>query len=432
MTLRCLALGRLLRLLCALALAAIAAMATAAEPPIWIDHDATGARRVHLYFFWTRTCPHCQAARPFVDALPVRHAWLVVHSHDLTADQDAADRYVTIAESLGEDASSVPAFLFCGRMEVGFDRPETSGRALEDALQSCRQAATGEHGDPLPGAQPAPGLDLPGFGRMTPDQWSLPVFTLVIAGLDAFNPCAFFVLLFLLSLLVHAGSRARMLFIGSVFLFFSGLIYFLFMAAWLNVFRWLGEIALVTTLAGMLAIVIALINIKDYFWFKQGVSLSIPDSAKPGLYQRVRGLLRADSLPALTLGTIALAIAANSYELLCTAGFPMVYTRLLTLSDLPPWQHYAYLALYNVVYVIPLMVITLIFTYTLGSRKLSEVEGRLLKLLSGIMMLSLGVLLVVAPAALNDLRVALALLTGSVGIAWLVHRLTGPGWGAKN
>lgn len=432
MTLRCLALGRLLRLLCALALAAIAAMATAAEPPIWIDHDAAGARRVHLYFFWTRTCPHCQAARPFVDALPARHAWLVVHSHDLTADQDAADRYVTIAESLGEDASSVPAFLFCGRMEVGFDRPETSGRALEDALQSCRQAATGEHGDPLPGAQPAPGLDLPGFGRMTPDQWSLPVFTLVIAGLDAFNPCAFFVLLFLLSLLVHAGSRARMLFIGSVFLFFSGLIYFLFMAAWLNVFRWLGEIALVTTLAGMLAIVIALINIKDYFWFKQGVSLSIPDSAKPGLYQRVRGLLRADSLPALTLGTIALAIAANSYELLCTAGFPMVYTRLLTLSDLSPWQHYAYLALYNVVYVIPLMVITLIFTYTLGSRKLSEVEGRLLKLLSGIMMLSLGVLLVVAPAALNDLRVALALLTGSVGIAWLVHRLTGPVRGAKN
>jgi thiol-disulfide isomerase/thioredoxin len=160
MTLRCLALGRLLRLLCSLALAAIAAMATAAEPPIWIDHDAAGARRVHLYFFWTRTCPHCQAARPFVDALPARHAWLVVHSHDLTADQDAADRYVTIAESLGEDASSVPAFLFCGRMEVGFDRPETSGRALEDALQSCRQAATRDHGDPHPrsaaGARPRP------------------------------------------------------------------------------------------------------------------------------------------------------------------------------------------------------------------------------------------------------------------------------------
>jgi hypothetical protein len=184
-------------------------------------------------------------------------------------------------------------------------------------------------------------------------------------------------------------------------------------------FRWLGEIALVTTAAGGLAIVIALINIKDYFWFRKGISLSIPDAAKPGLYQRVRGLLRADSLPALTLGTIALAIAANSYELLCTAGFPMIYTRLLTLSELPPWQHYAYLAFYNVVYVIPLMVITVIFTYTLGSRKLSETEGRLLKLVSGTMMLGLGILLIVAPAALNDLRVALA--------CWLARSVF-PGW----
>jgi Cu/Ag efflux pump CusA len=129
-------------------------------------------------------------------------------------------------------------------------------------------------------------------------------------------PAPSFVLLFLLSLLIHAGSRARMLFIGGVFLFFSGLIYFVFMAAWLNVFRWLGEIALVTTAGrSALAMVIALINIKDYFWFRKGVSLSIPETAKPGLYQRMRGLLRADSLPALTLGTITLAIAANTYEL---------------------------------------------------------------------------------------------------------------------
>ncbi|MBK8387065.1 MAG: hypothetical protein IPL11_16300 [Candidatus Accumulibacter sp.] len=208
--------------------------------------------------------------------------------------------------------------------------------------------------------------------------------------------------------------------------FFSGLIYFLFMAAWLNVFRWLGEITLVTTAAGGLAIVIALINIKDYFWFKKGISLSIPDAAKPGLYQRVRGLLRADSMPALTLGTIALAIAANSYELLCTAGFPMIYTRLLTLSELPPWQHYAYLAFYNVVYVIPLLVITVVFTYTLGSRKLSETEGRLLKLASGAMMLGLGILLIAAPAALNDLRVALVLLVGSIGLSGLIHWLRKP------
>ena len=129
----------------------------------------------------------------------------------------------------------------------------------------------------------------------------LPFLTLVIAGADAFNPCAFFVLLFLLSLMVRSGSRSRMLLIGGVFVFVSGLLYFLFMAAWLNVFRWIGELTAITFVAGLIAIGIALINIKDYFWYKQGVSLTIPDSAKPGLYARTRDIVGAGSLPAMLL-----------------------------------------------------------------------------------------------------------------------------------
>jgi len=200
------------------------------EPPVWIDHNAASERRVHLYFFWTSTCAHCQAARPFVEARPARHPWLVLHSRNLTTDPNAADAYVSMAESLGREASSVPLFLFCGQIEVGFDRPEKTGQALEEALQFCRESGGTALGEPAAGTRQAPGLDLTVLGTLAPDQLSLPVFTVVIAGLDAFNPCAFFVLLFLLSLLIHAGSRARMLFIGSVFLFFSGLIYLSVMA----------------------------------------------------------------------------------------------------------------------------------------------------------------------------------------------------------
>ena len=200
------------------------------EPPVWIDHNAASERRVHLYFFWTSTCAHCQAARPFVEARPARHPWLVLHSRNLTTDPNAADAYVSMAESLGREASSVPLFLFCGQIEVGFDRPEKTGQALEEALQFCRESGGTALGEPAAGTRQAPGLDLTVLGTLAPDQLSLPVFTVVIAGLDAFNPCAFFVLLFLLSLLIHAGSRARMLFIGSVFVFFSGLIYLSVMA----------------------------------------------------------------------------------------------------------------------------------------------------------------------------------------------------------
>ncbi|HBF46112.1 MAG TPA: cytochrome C biosynthesis protein, partial [Shewanella frigidimarina] len=80
-------------------------------------------------------------------------------------------------------------------------------------------------------------VDIPLIGAVHPEEMSLPVLTLVLAGVDAFNPCAFFVLLFLLSIMVNAGSRKRMLLVGGIFVFFSGFIYFIFMSAWLNLFQ---------------------------------------------------------------------------------------------------------------------------------------------------------------------------------------------------
>ncbi|HWR76636.1 MAG TPA: hypothetical protein VN283_05435, partial [Thiobacillus sp.] len=176
--------------------------------------------------------------------------------------------------------------------------------------------------------------------------------------------------------------------------------------------------------AGVMALAVGLINVKDFFRFGRGISLSIPESRKPGLYRRARAILDAGNVPAMLAATLLLAVAANFYELLCTAGFPIVYTRLLTLQDLGPAGHYLYLGLYNLVYVIPLAVIVGIFAFTLGTRKLSEREGRLLKLMSGVMMLQLGMLLVLAPDWLNRLGVAFALLGVALGATWLAARLT--------
>jgi hypothetical protein len=241
---------------------------------------------------------------------------------------------------------------------------------------------------------------------------SLPVFTIIIGALDSFNPCAFFVLLFLLSLLIHARSRRRMFLIGGIFVLFSGLIYFLFMAAWLNVFLVVGQIAAITVAGGIVALAVGGINVKDFFLFKQGVSLVIPESAKPKLFERMRGLLKAPTMPAMIAGTIVLAISANAYELLCTAGFPMVYTRVLTLHKLSSFQYYQYLVLYNIVYVVPLAVIVAVITVTLGVRKLTEWQGRQLKLVSGLMMLSLGAVLIVNPALLNNALASVVMLAG--------------------
>ena len=389
----------------------------------WLTRTATGEPRVHLYFFWSQTCPHCRHARPFVEALPADYPWLELHSQDITRDMAGGVQYARMAEALGEAAHSVPAFLFCGQMLTGFDRPETSGRQLRQQLEDCHrrfiQSVAAPETVPAVAPAAAPSLELPLIGPVDPGALSLPVLTVTLAGLDAFNPCAFFVLLFLLSLLVHARDRRRMLLIGGVFVFCSGLVYFVFMAAWLNVFLLVGELRIITLLAGVLAVVIGGLNVKDYFAFQQGPSLSISDEAKPRLFKRMRGLVGAERLPTLLVGAVALAIVANSYELLCTAGFPMVYTRALTLHDLSTSGYYLYLALYNIIYVLPLLIIVLVFVWTLGSRKLQEREGRLLKLLSGAMMAGLGLMLLFYPEGLSDALSSLLVIAAALTLTGL-------------
>ncbi|HWR76661.1 MAG TPA: hypothetical protein VN283_05560, partial [Thiobacillus sp.] len=372
----------------------------------WIEPGTDGRPEVHLYFFWSLSCPHCLAARPFVEAIPASRPWVKLHSLELSRHPEHVRHYVALAGQLGQSAQAVPALLFCGRMWTGWDDDASTGQDLLAALDACRDAAL--TGTALDTARTQPALTLPFLGKLDANAPSLPLLTVLIAGLDAFNPCAFFVLLFLLSLMVHQNSRARMLTLGGVFVLCSGLMYFAFMAAWLNLFQLLGSLAWVTLAAGVTALAVGLINVKDFFRFGRGISLSIPESRKPAIYQRARAILAAGNVPAMLAATVLLAMAVNFYELLCTAGFPMVYTRLLTLHDIGPTGHYLYLALYNVVYVIPLAMIVGVFAFTMGARKLSAREGRLLKLMSGVMMLQLGVLLVLAPEWLNRIGVAYA------------------------
>lgn len=383
---------------------------------------------VKLYFFWGEGCPHCAKAKPFLDELSRKYPELKVCSYEVYEHRENVDLLMSMAREMGKEATSVPTVIIGDRMVAGFNEDkaaaiETEVKALCELLR--RDAAQPKAAIP---SRDDETVTVPLFGRIDPAATSLPVFTAVIAILDSFNPCAFFVLLFLLSLLVHAHSRVRMAAIGGTFVFFSGFIYFIFMAAWLNIFLLAGTLNAVTIAAGVIAVIVAAINIKDFFYFERGVSLVIPEGKKPKLFERMRNLVRADSLPSMLMGTVVLAVAANSYELLCTAGFPMVFTRVLTLSDLSRSTYYLYLLFYNIVYVVPLAVIVGIFTATLGSRKLSEWQGRVLKLLSGVMMLMLGSVILYRPALLNNPLASVLLLgaalLSTVFVAWLARRIS--------
>jgi hypothetical protein len=393
-----------------------------AMPGVALAAADAGASEVHLHLFWSLRCPHCLTARPQIQALANAHLWLQLHDHEITRSPADLELFATMAAELGAEAQAVPTLFYCGRMEEGWDDSPAGQAAFLARLSACREG--GGMPDTVP--ETPPRLTLPLLGDVDTAALSLPALTLLLAGLDAFNPCAFFVLLFLLSLLVHQRQRRRMLVIGGVFVVVSGLMYFAFMAAWLNLFLIIGSLPWITAAAGLLAIVMGAVNIKDFAFFRRGVTLSIADGRKAEIFRRGRDILNAGNLPAMLAATLVLAITANFYELLCTAGFPMLFTRLLTLHGGGSGKHYLYLALYNAIYVLPLLFIVLAFVRTMGARRLTEREGRLLKLLSGLMMLGLGAVLLVAPEGIGDLRVALALPVLALALTWLAARLTRP------
>ncbi|MDP2878035.1 MAG: hypothetical protein Q8N74_00705, partial [Sulfuricella sp.] len=178
-----------LRLLAIFALALLWVMPVAAQSSdLWVKPGPDGQPQLQLYFYWTTACPHCQEARSFVEAIPATRPWVALHSLELNGHPEYARQYQTMAAQLGQEAVSVPALLFCGEMHVGWDKAETAGAEIAWRLDEC-------HARLLAGSVvarlSAGKLSVPILGEVDPQHFSLPLMTVAIAGLDAFNPCAF-------------------------------------------------------------------------------------------------------------------------------------------------------------------------------------------------------------------------------------------------
>jgi len=204
-----------------------------------------------------------------------------------------------------------------------------------------------------------------GFGINLND-FSLPVLTIVLAGIDSINPCSFFVLLFLLSILLYTKSRKRMILIGSIFIFMSGLIYFLLMTAILSVIQYIGIQMIIFFIAGIIAMIFGGLNIKDFFYFKKGPSASISDEKKKGLFKQIRKITKIKSMPSLLIASVIFAVSANTVDLLCSFNLPVIYTSVLSSYEFSGLEYYSYIFFYNVIYVLPLLIIALIMILTLG------------------------------------------------------------------
>jgi len=386
--------------------------AAGAANPAKVDRQAAvSASATTIEAFVREGCPHCDQAEEFLARLGRERPALRIMIRDVQAEPAAMDRLQQIVREQGAGIARVPAIFAAGQLFIGFSDAARTDRLVLGALAGQRGgpavatsessaceaieslSCTGPTADTHAAGKPGD-FELEFLGRtLRLDDIGLPAFTIAMGLLDGFNPCSMWVLLLMISILAPLNDRRRMLAVAGTFVLIQGIAYFAFMAAWLNLFLFIGMSRASQLVIAAIAIVAGLVNMKDFFAFGRGISLSIPDQAKPGIYSRMRGLLHAPTLTAAVIGAVVLALLVQVVEFLCTSGFPALFTRILTLRQLDTETYYGYLLLYDAAYMLDDAIVLGTGVAMLSRHRLQENEGRWLKLVSGLVMVGLGLYL---------------------------------------
>lgn len=383
------------------------------------------AAAVEMHVFYGQGCPHCAEQHLFLDELQRTHPDLQVNRYEVWREDTHHRVFREMSASHGVDAGSVPTVFLDGRVWVGHSpRIAAEIEAAVAALPAGAGSAIRhtESAAPQPAAANARVVEIPAIGALSVRGDSLVYSTLLIAFVDGFNPCSFWVLTLLMGLVVHSGSRGRVVLVGGTFLLTTTLVYGTFLVGLFSVLGYVLYLEWVQWLVAGFAALFGLVNVKDYFWYQRGISFTISDEQKPGIYRRMRRVMASGGHPwALVAATAAMAAGVSLVELPCTAGFPVVWTALLAEQGIVGGAFLGLLALYLLVFLLDELTVFAVAVATLRVGRFEERQGRLLKLIGGMVMLALAFVMFWNPAVMNQLGDSLLVFGAAMAAALLIH-----------
>ena len=410
---------------------------------------SAGTYPVDVYYFWGDGCPVCVTQRAFLDTLEARYPEVRVHAFEVWYDASNRALLQAFSDAFGRTVTGVPVTFIGEDAWIGFNQvagqqmtasveayrtyaaPDAADRLRSDARAELRDAIAPAPAPPPPSAAPGNAvIEVPLVGMIDLSHQPLLVATLLIAFVDGFNPCSLWVLALLLGVVINTRSRSKVLLVGFTFLLITASVYGLFIAGLFSVFSYVAYLWWIRVLVALLALGFAAVNIKDYFAYKQGISFTIKDEHKPGIYARMRDVMKAKgSIPATLAATAGLALGVTLVELPCTAGLPVLWTNLLAGAGVDSVAFATLLALYILVYLSLELIIFGVVVVTMRIGRFEEREGRILKLIGGAVMLALAVAMLWLPHLLESIAGMLALfgvaLGGSIALI-LLHRVVHP------
>lgn len=372
---------------------------------------------VNIYLFHSYTCMHCKEEIKLLDELEKEYDNIKVYKYEVNENGNG-ELLKNISEIMGSKVTGTPYTIIGNKVFSGYDYENSKGRfkgAIEYYSKYGYEDKVGEYisSIPLPSYEVKDtDLDvdeyindyisykvkLPLIGEVKLKNLTLPLVTVVIGFADGFNPCAMWVLLFLISMLIGMKDKKRMWILGSTFLLTSALIYLIFMMSWLNLANLLISVVWVRVIIAIVSLVGGIINLRGYIKHRKVSGCDVVDDKKRNkIITRIKKFTTEKNFWLAILGVIVLAISVNVVELACSAGLPVMFIEILSLNNLTAIEEIIYIVLYMLFFLLDDFVIFVIAMTTLSLTGVSSKYGNLSKLIGGILMLLIGLLLMFKP-----------------------------------
>jgi cytochrome c biogenesis protein CcdA len=389
----------------------VALLALVASPVV--AQATTPDEPVVLIVFWGQGCPHCAEEFEFLDGLGAEFPDLEIVSYEVRYHRNNWDLFVESMDELGLKPRAVPTTILGDLVWEGFS--ESIGVAIREAVVAAMSSSGGHP------PEEHEVVVIPILGEYEIGDVPLVMSTVLIALVDGINPCSLWVLSILLALVLRSGSRRRVLLIGGTFLVVTTLLYGLYIAGAYSLLAFAAGQTWVRILMAVVALGFGIVSLKEYFQLGTGISLGIPQAQKPRIYQRMRAVsLESKSIFGAVAGTVLLAAGVSILETPCTAGFPLLWANLLAEEQVGLAAAAPLFLLYMGVFLIDELVVFGTAVVAMRVAKLEERAGRVLRLIGGMVMITLALTLVLAPRAMTSLAGSLSVFGVAMALVLLV------------
>ena len=368
---------------------------------------------IDIYLFYSNTCPHCAKEKEYLSDLQENDPNINVYMYEVSENQENSDLLDKVQTLIDGETPYIPYTVIGSKYRVGFNN--STKLEIENIIKSYRE---GDYVNIVGGiidgsitednintyleeseVEVDDTVDIPLLGKVDPKSVSLPILSIVMGLVDGFNPCAMWVLIFLISMLLNMKDKKRMWFLGVSFLLTSSMVYLLFMLAWLNIVMSISEIRWVQILIALVAVIGGLINLRSYYRErkKDAGCVVVNDEKRKKIFDRIKKFTHEKSIILATIGVIALAVSVNIVELACSAGLPVLFTNILAINNLDQTVSIIYILIYVFFFMLDDLIVFAIAMFTLQVTGVTTKYTKYTHLIGGIIMLLIGLLLIIKP-----------------------------------